>query len=155
MVRQDAQEYINRGSKFHELGGLEEALKYYLKALDYLKNTDDKKTEGDTLLEIGNIYIEKEDYKSAQKYYEKSLDSYKIAEDNIGEGYALTGIGLILEKLERYADSRHYYVDAMGKFDDKKDSERRAAIISLVISIIIAIAPIMAFSITTGVIKPK
>jgi len=132
MVRQDAQEYINRGSKFHELGGLEEALKYYLKALDYLKNTDDKKTEGDTLLEIGNIYIEKEDYKSAQKYYEKSLDSYKIAEDNIGEGYALTGIGIILEKLERYADSRHYYVDAMGKFDDKKDRERRAAIISLV-----------------------
>jgi len=30
--------------------------------LDYLKNTDDKKTEADTLLEVGNIYVEREDY---------------------------------------------------------------------------------------------
>ena len=52
----------------------EEALKYYKKALDYLKNEDDKKTEADTLLEIGNIYIESEDYKNGQDYYEKSLE---------------------------------------------------------------------------------
>lgn len=132
MVRQDAQEYIDRGSKFHELGGLDEALKYYQKALDYLKNTDDKKTEGDILLEIGNINIERKDYKTAQEYYEKSLDSYQIVEDDVGEGYALTGIGLILEKLERYAEARKYYVAAIGKFNDKNDVERKAAIISLV-----------------------
>ncbi len=132
MVRQEAQEYIERGSKFHDLGGFDEALKYYQKALDYLKNTDDKKIEGDTLLEIGNIYIEKEDLKKSQEYYERSLESYKISEDDIGEGYALTGIGLILEKLGRYADARNFYVDAMDKFDGKNDRERQAAIISMV-----------------------
>ena len=88
------------GSKLQELGGLDEALTYYQKALDYLKNTDDKKTEADALLEVGNIYIEREDYKSGQDYYEKSLEAYKKVEDEAGEGYALTGIGFILEKLE-------------------------------------------------------
>jgi membrane protease YdiL (CAAX protease family) len=132
MIRQDAQEFIDRGSKFHELGGLDEALTYYQKALDYLKNTDDKKSEADTFLEIGNIYTEREDYKNGQEYYEKSLESYKTAEDDIGEGYALTGIGLTLEKLGRFADARKFYVDAMDKFDNKKDRERKAAIMALV-----------------------
>ena len=132
MVSQDAQEYIDNGSKFHDLGGLDEALKYYQKALDYLKNTDDKKTQADTFLEIGNIYTEREDYKNGQEYYEKSLEAYKIAEDDIGEGYALTGIGFILEKLGRFADARNFYVDAISKFENKKDRERKASIISLV-----------------------
>ncbi len=57
--------------------------------MDYLKNADDKKTEADTLLEIGNIYIEREDYKNGQDYYEKSLEAYQQAEDDTGEGYAL------------------------------------------------------------------
>ena len=126
MVSQDAQEYINNGSKFHDLGGLDEALKCYQKALDYLKNTDDKKARADTFLEIGNIYTQREDYKNGQEYYEKSLEAYKIAEDDIGEGYALTGIGVILEKLGRFADARNFYVDAISKFENKKDRERKA-----------------------------
>lgn len=131
MVQDDAQEYIDQGSKFHELGSLEKALTYYQKALDYLKDTDDKKIEADALLEIGNIYIEKEDYKNALNYYEKSLNTYKTVDDTVGEGYALTGIGLTHEKLEQYADARNYYVDAQSKFEDRSDRERKAAVISL------------------------
>ena len=58
MVQKDVKEFLEMGSKLHELGGLEEALTYYQKALDYLKNSEDKKTEADALLEVGNIYIE-------------------------------------------------------------------------------------------------
>lgn len=131
MVQQDAQEYINQGSKFYELGSLEKALTYYQKALDYLKGSEDKKVEADALLEIGNIYIEMDGYKDAKGYYEKSLNTYKTVDDTIGEGYALTGIGLIHEKLEQYADARNYYVDAESKFETKSDRERKAAVISL------------------------
>lgn len=131
MVQNDAQEYLNHGSKFHELGSLDKALTYYYKALDYLKGAEDKKTEADALLEIGNIYIEKENYENAQKYYEKSLNTYKTADDTIGEGYALTGIGLIHEKQEKYDDARNYYVNAESKFENRSDRERKAAIISL------------------------
>ncbi|MTK64294.1 MAG: tetratricopeptide repeat protein [Methanobacterium sp.] len=132
MVQDDAQEYIEQGSKFYELGSLEKAMTYYQKALDYLKATDDKKTEADTLLEIGNIYIEQDDVKNAQNYYEKSLNTYKNTEDSIGEGYALTGIGLIHEKQQRYADARNDYVEASEHFEAKSDRERKAAVISLI-----------------------
>lgn len=131
MVQHDAQEYLNQGSKFHELGSLDKALTYYYKALDYLKGGEDKKTEADALLEIGNIYIEKENYENAQNYYEKSLSTYKTADDSVGEGYALTGIGLIHEKQEKYADARNYYVNAESKFNNRSNRERKAAVISL------------------------
>ena len=54
MVRTDAQEFFDMGSKFHEQGSFDDALIYYQKALDYLKNSDDAKTEGNILLEVGN-----------------------------------------------------------------------------------------------------
>ena len=41
---------------------MDDALTYYKKALAYLKNTDDSKTEADVLLEIGNVYVERENY---------------------------------------------------------------------------------------------
>ena len=58
MVQNNAHEFYETGSKFHELGALDDALTYYQKALAYLKNTDDKKTEADVLLEVGNIHVE-------------------------------------------------------------------------------------------------
>lgn len=131
MVHEAAQEFLDMGSKFHELGGLDEALTYYQKALNYLRNTDDHKMKGDALLEIGNIYIERKDYKNGQKNYEKALKEYSKADDEIGEGYALTGIGLILKNKEKYADARRYYHDALKKFEGKSDEERQAVIFSL------------------------
>jgi len=132
MVRKDVQEFMDAGSKFRELGSFDEALTYYQKALDYLKKTDDKKTEADALLEIGNIYLDRDDYKNAQKYYEECLKAYKTVKDNSGEGYALTGLGLIMEKLERVEDARKYYRDALKKFEDNKDPEREAVLLSLI-----------------------
>ncbi len=39
MVRTDAQEFFETGKKFHEQGNLDDALTYYQKALDCLKNS--------------------------------------------------------------------------------------------------------------------
>jgi len=131
MVRNDAQEFFETGSKFHELGALDDALTYYQKALAYLKNTDDTKTEADVLLEVGNIYVELENYEIGQKYYEKSLKAYQNIDDINGEGYALTGIGLVLGKVGRFVDGRGYYVEALNKFEELNDKERTAIIHSL------------------------
>ncbi len=132
MVQDDAQEFLEMGSKFQELGGLDEALTYYHKALDYLKNTDDKRSEADALLEVGNIYVERKEYGKGQDYYEKSLESYKFVDDEIGEGYALTGIGWVLEKLGKYIDARGYYLEASNKFENENDMERMATVLSLI-----------------------
>jgi len=59
------------------------------------------------------------------------LEAYHEVNDGVGEGYALTGIGLILEKLGRFVDARGYYTDAVKKFDEIDDQERKASIISL------------------------
>lgn len=131
MVHKAAQEFFDMGSKFHDLGGLDQALTYYLKALNYLRNTDEYKMRGDALLEIGNIYIELKDLDNGRKYYEKSLIEYKKAEDEIGEAYSFTGIGLIHEKRGKYADAREFYHEALKKFEGKNDTEREAVIYSL------------------------
>jgi hypothetical protein len=131
MVRNDAQEFFETGSKFHELGALDDALTYYQKALAYLKNTDEKKTKADALLEIGNVYVELENYEIGQEYYEKSLKAYQNIDDINGEGYALTGIGLVLGKVGRFVDGRGYYVEALNKFEELNDKERTAIIHSL------------------------
>ncbi len=131
MVRNDAQEFFETGSKFHELGALDDALTYYQKALAYLKNTDDRKTEADALLEVGNIYVEREDYKNGQEFYEKSLESYQNVEDSSGEAYALTGMGLVFEKSGRFVDGRGYYIEALNKFKELNDKERIAIVHSL------------------------
>ena len=131
MVRNDAQEFYETGSKFHELGALDDALTYYQKALAYLKNTDDKKTEADVLLEVGNIHVELEDYQIGQEYYENSLKAYHEVNDISGEGYALTGIGLVLGKVGRYVDGRGYYIEALNKFEERNDKERTAIVHSL------------------------
>lgn len=132
MVRNDANEFLETGSKLYELGSLDEALTYYKKALDYLKNSDDRKAEADGLLKVGNVYLEQKNYKNAQKYYENSLEAYKKADDDVGEGYALTGLGLILEKLGKYVDAREYYLNAANKFENKNDMERMATVLSLI-----------------------
>jgi len=131
MVRNDAQEFFETGSKFHELGALDDALTYYQKALAYLKNTDDTKTEADVLLEVGNTYVELENYEIGQEYYEKSLKAYHNIDDSVGEAYALTGIGLVLGKVGRFVDGRGYYVEALNKFEELNDKERTAIIHSL------------------------
>jgi len=59
------------------------------------------------------------------------LDAYQKLDDLTGEGYALTGIGLILGKGGRFVDARGYYIEALNKFDDQKDQERKAIVLSL------------------------
>jgi uncharacterized protein len=132
MVRTDAQEFYEIGSKFQEQGNLDDALTYYQKALDYLKNSDDAKTEADVLLEVGNIYVERDDLENGYKYYQSSLEAFKKAEDYTGEGYALTGIGFILEKQDRIVEARENYFDAVKKFEEKNDQERVATVLSLI-----------------------
>ena len=132
MVRTDAQEFFETGSKFHEQGSLDDALTYYQKALDYLKNSDDAKTEGNVLLEVGNIYVERNDFENGHKYYQSSLEAFKKAEDYTGEGYALTGIGFILKKQERIVEARENYFDAVKKFEEKNEQERVATVLSLI-----------------------
>ena len=132
MVRTDAQEFFDMGSKFHEQGSFDDALIYYQKALDYLKNSDDAKTEGNILLEVGNIYVERDDFENGQKYYQSSLEAFKKAKDYTGQGYANTGIGFILEKQDRYVEARENYFDGVKNFEEKNDPERLANILSLI-----------------------
>jgi membrane protease YdiL (CAAX protease family) len=82
-------------------------------------------------LEIGNVYVELENYEIGQEYYEKSLKAYQNIDDSIGEAYALTGIGLVLGKVGRFVDGRGYYVEALNKFEELNDKERTAIIHSL------------------------
>ena len=127
-----AQEFFETGKKFHKEGNLDKALRYCYKALNYLRTYPDIKTEADVLLEIGNIYVDRDDYENGQKYYQSSLVAFVEVNNPTGEGYALTGIGFILEKQEKCVEAREYYFEAVKKFEKTKDQERVATISSLI-----------------------
>ena len=126
-----AQEFFETGKKFHKQGNLDKALRYCYKALNYLRTYPDMKTEADVLLEVGNIYVDFDDYK-IQKYYQSALEAFEKNNDNIGEGYALSGIGFIREKQERFVEARENYFEANKKFEETNDQERVATISSLI-----------------------
>ncbi len=132
MDRIDAKGALDLGSSFYGQGKPEKAISYYKKALDLFEKTNDLQGEADTLLEIGDVYLELDNLEEAQKYYNYALDHYSKVKDGTGEGYALTGLGVIFEKYGDYEETREYYEKAIKKFQKVKDFKRAGVVSNLV-----------------------
>ncbi|MCE7698035.1 MAG: tetratricopeptide repeat protein, partial [Methanobacterium paludis] len=91
MDQQEAIKSLEKGSQFYEDGNIEGSLSYYKTALKIFKKTKAVEKEADTLLQMGDLYIDIKDYDNAKKHYEMSLKCYNKVKDRIGAGYALTG----------------------------------------------------------------
>ena len=124
-------EFFEEAKKLQENDEFESALSCYNKALKLFRQWENTEDEAETLLEMGNVYINLEDYTRSSEYYGLALKLYKKLKDITGQGYSLTGLALVNEKREEYELSRSYYRKAIKKFRKNQDYEREAIVLSM------------------------
>lgn len=89
----------------------------------------DQKGEVDRLLNFGNQYSEKGQYKEAIKLYLQSLVIAKQSGDLEGEGFALNSLGNIYNRLGQYKKSIEYYQQSL--IIKKKTGNQQSEVTSL------------------------
>jgi membrane protease YdiL (CAAX protease family) len=132
MDKMDAKAAFDLGTTFYGQGKLEEAIPYYEKALNLFKKVKDFQKEADTLLGMGDIYIELNNPENARKYYKSALDRYNDLKDVTGEGYAITGLGIVFERYKDYEEAREYYEMSIKKFQKAGDFKRAGMVSNLI-----------------------
>lgn len=134
MDKQESIEFLNLADNFYDQNNYQEALIYYKKALDYIKESEDKINEADLFLKLGNLYYDMKNYDTAEKYYKDSLKTYSKRKDYTGQGYSLTGLGIVHENFDEHDQARNYYDKALKNFQKTGDKEREAVVLSLIAS---------------------
>ncbi len=131
-MQQPEENYYDMANNFYQKQEYEEALKYYKKALNHSKTSDNRIDEADAYLNLGNVYMALKNYHESLKQYKKSYKIYKKNKNPEGEGYSLTGLGINYEKLEDHDQARKYYEQAISKFQSINDTERAGIVHSLI-----------------------
>ena len=131
-MQKPEENYYHMANHFYQKQEYEEALKYYKKALNHSKTSDNRIDEADAYLNLGNVYMALKNYTESLKQYKKSYKIYKKYKNPEGEGYSLTGQGINYEKLEDHDQARKYYENAINKFQSINDTERAGIVHSLI-----------------------
>lgn len=132
MDEAEALKAFDRGHAYYKQKRPTEALYHYKKALKLFRKVGDAVGEADTLLEMGNIHFNLDNFEVALDYYNESADLYNKKNDLVGEGYALVGLGLVSDKYKEYKKSRDYYEKSLRKFQQVGDYEREGLVLSLI-----------------------
>jgi predicted ATPase/Tfp pilus assembly protein PilF len=83
------------------------------KALALSETIRSRQTEADTLRNLGNISLLRDDYAGARVYYEQSLYICREIGDRRGESGALNNLGIIARQQRNYDGARAYYEQAL------------------------------------------
>lgn len=98
--------FINKGIALEQLGHLQDAIKYYDKALRL------DPTNPDLLVRKGDALALVKNYSGAIIYYEKTLARYPNSRGSMG---LLWGIGHDLYQLGKYTEAIRYYNKALAR----------------------------------------
>ena len=87
------QGYLQKGNALQFKGNNAEALKAYLKSLDYAERTNDEKGIGSLMVSIADVYSMMENSTRAQSYYNKGIQQLRQVNDSIKIATALLNAG--------------------------------------------------------------
>ena len=87
------QGYLQKGNALQFNGNNAEALKAYLKSLDYAERTNDEKGIGSLMVSIADVYSMMENSTRAQSYYNKGIQQLRQVNDSIKIATALLNAG--------------------------------------------------------------
>ncbi|MDY0086146.1 MAG: tetratricopeptide repeat-containing sensor histidine kinase [Bacteroidales bacterium] len=94
--------YNNRGIQAGNMGRLNESYDYYIKALHYFAELDDKRNRAILNNNIGRVSQELGDHESAISYFEEAMAINRIYGDIYDLGMNYGNIGISYKKLEKY-----------------------------------------------------
>ncbi|MDD4087289.1 MAG: tetratricopeptide repeat-containing sensor histidine kinase, partial [Bacteroidales bacterium] len=94
--------YNNRGIQAGNMGRLNESYDYYIKALHYFAELDDKRNRAILNNNIGRVSQELGDHESAISYFEEAMAINRIYGDIYDLGMNYGNIGISYKELEKY-----------------------------------------------------
>lgn len=109
-----ARAYYYGGSVFRDLGDAPQALDYFQKAHEILKETGcNRHLEGVIYSQKGELYMAQHMYDFALKMYRESQKYSQEENDSVGMVHDYATIGMVYEKKEKYDSSEYYYEKAL------------------------------------------
>ena len=93
----EALAYNTQGESLYLRGELSNALENYNNAMEIYDSLSNEWGMANSLINIGNIYINQADYSTALEYFEKSLEKYESIDFKNGVANSLSNIGLVYD----------------------------------------------------------
>ena len=118
--------YDNLGRIADKKRDFEEALNYYLKAIEIYKGSKKLYEAAGVYYEIGMTYLQQRELKQAHKSYRKALIIHKCAGDWYEVAHDYYGMGQVAEEEHNFDLATHYYQEACGIFQGHQDFHRVA-----------------------------
>ena len=103
-----------RGRRSGGGAGLERAVKAYAAAVEKWREIGDQRWEGQTLNNLGNIYVTLSQYGQAREAFERALLITRETGNRNGEGLVLHNLGNVYRNLSQYRKALDYYEGALS-----------------------------------------
>ncbi len=100
------------------------------KSLRYYTNINDKKYIAKCLVDIGNVFLVKNQLDSALKYYNKALPINKEINNKKGIATNLGNIGLIYKRQDRFPEALNNYNKALKIYQEEGNLRDEASLIN-------------------------
>ena len=94
--------FNNIGLCYSDLGEKDKAMRYFQLSLRFSESPDHQLNKANTLLNLADIYISKEDEENAMLYFNKALQTNKEIDNPYGVSYSYERIANLLRREKKY-----------------------------------------------------
>lgn len=111
-----------KGLTHYALGNYIQAVQYYLKSYELIKQTDDKRYEGILLNNIGAAYQVREKPDETEIYYKKALDVFNEINDTLWIANVTNNLAIVLNAKLEFSEAEKYFLQARERYQQLQDS---------------------------------
>ncbi len=108
-AHQDAKSLRLIGNAYFYMKRYNDALSWYLQAMDKAKDIDDVALKGDITNNIGHLYYRLREWQKALDYLESALEMHRLENDTLKTARTLSNLGNTWWQLHDFERARRYY----------------------------------------------
>lgn len=120
--------YSKVGNCHHELGNLDEAIRFYLKSLEIAEQNDLLQHQGLLANNIAEIFKLQNNHSKAREYYHKAIVTAKQTNDSLGLGKALTNLGVAEKNAGNFEKADSLYSQVLRLIEGKNILDLKAGL---------------------------
>ena len=110
------------GLIYGDLGNLEKAIDYDLKALRVYEDLKDTLQVAGMQLNVAMVYSRKDDHVSSEQWLYKSLGNFKLKKSKLGEAYVYNNLAIANRHKHQFDKTLEYYMKSLKLKEELKDS---------------------------------
>ena len=119
---------MDMGYAYDRMDRQNEAVKCYFQALGIFKKLKLQKNINQTIINIGAIYYDLEQYKIAETYFAEVYNNFKAAHDTAGIAYGMSALANCYMETHRYLQATDFYKKSLAIYKKLGDNNRIALI---------------------------